>query len=226
MSKKIGIIVLIIIALVVIIAPVRKHIVSLFNKNNKVMTETQIVGSVSGFNPRVKQIQKILEDLGFEAGSIDGRMGSQTRKAIMEFQKSKKLSATGKIDPITWEELNNQKEKIVEDILNPKVEHKPILEAQNFVDTENKDSKPTAENISQKSQIQDEVMGYRLKSKNRARQVQSALKKAGFYKDDIDGKLGPQTKKAIKAFQKSRGLNPDGVVGVRTWEELSKISKN
>jgi len=226
MAKKIGVIVLIIIVLAVIIAPIRKHIVSLFNKNDKVMTETQIIGSVSGFNPRVKQIQKILEDLGFEAGSVDGRMGSQTRKAITEFQKLKKLAATGKIDSNTWEVLNKQKEKIVEDILNPKVEHEPILEAQDFVSIEDKDEKSTAEKISQKSQIQDEVMGYRLKSKNRTKQVQTALKKAGFYKGDIDGKLGPQTKKAIKAFQKSKGLNSDGVIGVRTWEELSKISKN
>jgi len=226
MPKKIGIIVLIVITLAIIITPVRKNIVSLFNKNNKTMTEAQVIGSISGFNPRVKQIQKILEDIGFEAGSVDGRMGSQTRKAIMEFQKSKNLAATGKIDPNTWEELNKQKEKIVEDMLNPKVEHEPILEAQDFVSIEDKDEKSTAEKISQKSQIQDEVMGYRLKSKNRTKQVQAALKKAGFYKGDIDGKLGPQTKKAIKAFQKSKGLNPDGVIGVRTWEELSKISKN
>lgn len=226
MPKKISIIVLTIIVLAVIIAPIRKHIVSLFNKNNKTMTETQIIGSVSGFNPHVKQIQKILEDMGFEVGSIDGRMGSQTRRAIVEFQKSMKLTATGKINSNTREELNKQKEKIIEDILNPKVEHEPILEAQDFIDTENKDDKPTAEKISQKSQIQDEVMGYRMKSKNRTKQVQAALKKAGFYKGDIDGKSGPQTKKAIKAFQKSKGLNPDGVIGVRTWEELAKISKN
>ena len=226
MPKKIGIIVLIVITLAIIITPVRKNIVSLFNKNNKTMTETQIIGSVSGFNPRVKQMQKILEDSGFEAGSVDGRMGSQTRKAISEFQKTKGLTATGKIDPSTWEELNKQKEKIIEDMLNPKVEHEPILEAHDFVSTEDKGDKPTAEKIIEKSKIKDEIMGYRLKSKNRTRQVQSALKKAGFYKGDIDGKLGPQTKKAIKAFQKSKGLNPDGVIGVKTWEELAKISKN
>lgn len=225
MPKRIGIIILIVIALVVILVPVRKYIVNLLGKN-KTMTETQIIGSISGFNPRVKQIQKTLEDMGLEVGTIDGRIGAQTRRAIMEFQKSKKLAATGKIDSNTWEELNKQKEKIVEDILNPRVEHEPILEAQDFVDNEDTTDKPTAEKISQKSQIQDEVMGYRLRSKNRTKQIQTALKKAGFYKGDIDGKLGPQTKKAIKAFQKSKGLYPDGVVGVRTWEELGRISKN
>ena len=120
---------------------------------------------------------------------------------------------------------NKQKKEIAKETLRSEVEHDPITEAQNFVDIEDKDDKPTAEKISQKSQIQDEIMGYRLKSKDRTKQAQATLKKAGFYKGEMDGKMGPQTKKAIKAFQKSKGLNPDGVIGVMTWEELVKISK-
>ena len=99
------------------------------------------------------------------------------------------------------------------------------MEAQDFADTENKDIQPSTETIRQKSQIQDEIMGYRLKSKDKTKQTQTALKKIGFYKGDIDGKMGTQTKKAIKAFQKSKDLNPDGVIGVRTWEEIAKILK-
>lgn len=226
MPKKIGVIVLIILVLAVFLTPMKKYIVNLFGKNNKALTEDQIIGTVSGFNPRVKLIQKILEDLDFEVVSVDGRMGSQTRKAIMKFQESKKLAPTGKVDSNTWEELNKQKEEIIKEILNPGVEHEPILEAQDFVNTQDKDDRLSAEKVSQKSQIQDEIMGYRLKSKNRIKQVQTALKKVGFYKGDIDGKLGPQTKRAIKAFQKSKGLAPDGVIGVRTWEELAKILNN
>lgn len=54
------------------------------------------------------------------------------------------------------------------------------------------------------------------------RQVQTALKKAGFYKGDIDGKQGPRTKEAIRAFQKARGIKVDGVVGKTTWQALSR----
>lgn len=53
------------------------------------------------------------------------------------------------------------------------------------------------------------------------RKIQTALKNAGFYKGAIDGKLGPQTKKAIREFQKDAGLMPDGIVGKRTREKLS-----
>lgn len=55
-----------------------------------------------------------------------------------------------------------------------------------------------------------------------AKQIQTALKNARFYKGDIDGQIGPKTKEAIKKFQDANGLNPDGVVGSRTWELLSK----
>ena len=56
------------------------------------------------------------------------------------------------------------------------------------------------------------------------KQVQIALKKAGFYKGDIDGKQGPRTKEAIRVFQKAQGLKVDGVAGKATWQALSRYS--
>jgi len=52
--------------------------------------------------------------------------------------------------------------------------------------------------------------------------IQTALKNAGFYKGDADGQIGSKTKQAIKKFQEANGLNPDGAVGSRTWEKLEK----
>jgi len=54
------------------------------------------------------------------------------------------------------------------------------------------------------------------------KQIQRALKKAGFYKGEIDGKIGLKTKESIMRFQKAHGLKADGVVGRRTNEELRK----
>lgn len=53
-------------------------------------------------------------------------------------------------------------------------------------------------------------------------EIQQALQKAGFYEGEVDGQLGPKTKRAIREFQEANGLNPDGVVGSRTWEILRK----
>ena len=59
-------------------------------------------------------------------------------------------------------------------------------------------------------------------AKPNPKEIQSALKNAGYYKGAIDGKVGPKTRKAIEDFQKDNGLEVDGKVGRRTWEALSK----
>ena len=52
------------------------------------------------------------------------------------------------------------------------------------------------------------------------RDIQIALKNAGFYDGKIDGIKGEKTKSAIKSFQKANGLRDDGVVGPKTWDLL------
>jgi murein L,D-transpeptidase YcbB/YkuD len=59
-------------------------------------------------------------------------------------------------------------------------------------------------------------------SPGRVKDIQAALKNAGFYDGKIDGIKGEQTKKAVKAFQKANGLRDDGVVGPKTWELLAR----
>ncbi|MCX5678063.1 MAG: peptidoglycan-binding domain-containing protein [Candidatus Omnitrophica bacterium] len=54
------------------------------------------------------------------------------------------------------------------------------------------------------------------------RDIQQALKNAGYYNGKIDGVKGKSTRKAIKEFQKANGLKADGVVGRKTWDMLSK----
>ena len=57
---------------------------------------------------------------------------------------------------------------------------------------------------------------------DRNKDVQTALKNAGFYTGSIDGKIGPKTKGAIQEFQKAKGLKVDGKVGQKTWAEMEK----
>lgn len=54
------------------------------------------------------------------------------------------------------------------------------------------------------------------------KQIQRALKNAGYYTGNVDGKIGPKTKKAIREFQKANALAADGKVGPKTWAALSK----
>jgi peptidoglycan hydrolase-like protein with peptidoglycan-binding domain len=54
------------------------------------------------------------------------------------------------------------------------------------------------------------------------KQIQRALKSAGYYDGPIDGKIGSKTKAAIIKFQKANGLKADGIVGKRTSTELNR----
>jgi len=61
--------------------------------------------------------------------------------------------------------------------------------------------------------------GYLYKSGKKSlthKDIQLALKNAGFYNGPIDGKIGKQTKKAIREFQSANGLKADGIVGPKT----------
>ena len=58
------------------------------------------------------------------------------------------------------------------------------------------------------------------KSRPTIKMIQVALKNAGFYSGVIDGKIGRQTREAIKAFQKANNLSADGKVGKNTWAIL------
>ncbi len=54
------------------------------------------------------------------------------------------------------------------------------------------------------------------------KQIQQKLVDAG-YNIKVDGIIGPQTKKAIKAFQKEKGLKVDGIVGKNTTAALTGV---
>ena len=112
-------------------------------------------------------------------------------------------------------------------------QHKAQEESQEFVSMEELGS-----NIAQPTTLPAEVLPAQAASpvpqiqpeppipagpyKPTAQEIQTALKNAGFYAGNIDGKIGPASKKAIEEFQKASGLVVDGKVGLKTWEALSK----
>lgn len=61
-----------------------------------------------------------------------------------------------------------------------------------------------------------------IKSRPTVKQIQIALKNAGYNPGVIDGRRGRQTRDAIRAFQRANNLAVDGKVGKRTWNLLRK----
>ena len=52
--------------------------------------------------------------------------------------------------------------------------------------------------------------------------AQDDLNTLGFSTGGLDGIFGPQTDKAVKAFQQSTGLTVDGIIGCNTWRSLQE----
>jgi peptidoglycan hydrolase-like protein with peptidoglycan-binding domain len=52
--------------------------------------------------------------------------------------------------------------------------------------------------------------------------IQNALKNAGYYDGAVDGKIGSKTRSAIEEFQRANDLKADGKVGKKTWNKLKE----
>jgi peptidoglycan hydrolase-like protein with peptidoglycan-binding domain len=57
------------------------------------------------YKPSEIEIQTALKNAGFYAGSIDGKIGPKSKKAIEDFQSANGLKVDGKVGAKTWEVL-------------------------------------------------------------------------------------------------------------------------
>ncbi len=71
----------------------------------KQISRKKVIGEVKS-RPNVKQIQIALVNAGYNPGSLDGRMGKQTRQAIKAFQRANNLAVDGKAGKQTWSLLS------------------------------------------------------------------------------------------------------------------------
>jgi peptidoglycan hydrolase-like protein with peptidoglycan-binding domain len=66
------------------------------------------------YRPTGMEIQTALKNAGFYAGSVDGKIGPKSKKAIEDFQTANGLKADGKVGPKTWEALGKHLNVVVE----------------------------------------------------------------------------------------------------------------
>lgn len=58
------------------------------------------------------------------------------------------------------------------------------------------------------------------------KELQTALVAIGLYTGEVSGKFDVPTTKAVISYQNMRGLQPDGVVGPKTWAALAENAKS
>jgi len=70
------------------------------------MSSSSASGSASMSSSEIKQAQQSLKDQGLYRGSVDGKIGPQTRSAISQFQRKKGLKQTAQLDAQTLDDLS------------------------------------------------------------------------------------------------------------------------
>ncbi len=147
----------------------------------------------------VRKLQQTLKDKGYYKGSVDGKFGPTTKKAVSRYQASIGLRADGKPGNRTLTALYDGGSK-----------------ALNTVTGKNPASNFTPKN--------PKTLYYGCTG-SRVQLLQRALKAAGFFKGSIDGKYGDMTELAVRKFQTKKGLHVDGIAGAKTLARLNTSQK-
>lgn len=129
------------------------------------------------------------------------------------------------------QEKDRQIEQLQENINKVKADSKDIGELQGQLEARNKELSSLQEALDRESKEKallaeriDVLMGQykRPESTNYTKQIQLALKNAGFDPGAIDGVMGSRTRKAIRYFQKANNLPITGKIDKNTWARLRK----
>ena len=81
----------------------------------------------------VKTVQEILSKLSYKPGSIDGKYGDKTERAVIRFQEASNLYADGVVGPNTWQALKQALLIHVEEQFTPLVDNEKQTGIMNWV---------------------------------------------------------------------------------------------
>jgi peptidoglycan hydrolase-like protein with peptidoglycan-binding domain len=132
-----------------------------------------------------KQLQRKLQERGHYQGSIDGVVGPQTRAALRQFQEQEGLGASGELSQETIASLGLTFD-----------ERQPVSGADSDADSEVQRTQGT-EAISG-----EPAQAFQLSalSETQVRELQTKLQSLGHYRGQVDGKVGPMTRSALRRY--------------------------
>lgn len=161
----------------------------------------------------VKKLQQALIMKGYTPGKADGVFGQGTEDAVKAFQKDQGMSQDGVAGTVTITLLFGEKPSDTSATTGGKTNESTTA-------SEKKTEKENASNLGNISNIRSigstpgtSKVG---DSGTYVKKLQQALALKGYYSGKIDGSFGDGTEKAVKAFQKSKGMSQDGIAGTTT----------
>ncbi len=126
---------------------------------------------------------------------VDGKFGPITDSALKAFQSEHGLEANGICGPETWARVDS-------------------IEYPSNVSPDTSEA-VTGDSTTKYSTLRRGSSGELVKT------LQNLLNQNGATLE-VDGKFGPLTDAAVRAYQKANGLTVDGITGPITWGELTK----
>lgn len=151
----------------------------------------------------VRDLQEMLNDLGYDTNRVDGDFGSGTLSAVKQFQRDQGLGADGVVGAMTWEALERASSG-----------------GGGGAPTDQPTDQPTGGgsgiDVSNRPNLRKGDKG------NDVRDLQQLLNDLGYDTNGIDGDFGSGTLSAVKQFQRDEGLGADGIVGSNTWARLGE----
>jgi peptidoglycan hydrolase-like protein with peptidoglycan-binding domain len=154
--------------------------------------------SVGSTGAGVVELQNLLKQKGYDAGSSDGVFGPSTLTAVITFQKAERLWVDGLVGPATLKALKAA----------PSVTDPDDGSTDGDADDPPVDTGGTLSVGSRGPAVEE---------------LQTLLTDRGYSPGTSDGVFGNQTRNAVKAFQRDQGLTADGIVGSATMSALVKL---
>ena len=183
----------------------------------------------------VVRLQVELKKLGFNPGSADGNFGTNTRNAVLAFQKANRLPQTGTADRATWAAIDAQTGGMRADVVvrkgsfgtNVTYLQQALIGLGFMKGSADGHYGPLTEEA-----VRDFQRAYDLQIdgsagkktmtalKNAVVALQSDLARKGYPSGTINGVYGNGTKSAVKEYQKDKGITANGIAGPGTMKKL------
>lgn len=152
-------------------------------------------------DPVTEQVQRILRDLNFYEGAVDGLSGPATVKAVEAYQRKLGMTPTGRIDEQLLEQLGAPNPAGAASAPAPQ----PAPRVPSSDPTRTASVQPAQDN------------------KDRIARIQAGLRAFGNDGIDIDGVNGSRTRSAVKEFQSLFGLRETGEPDEATYAKMKEI---